>query len=103
MKIHCDLRMASDHPCLAGHFPGRPLVPAVVILQQAVAELARALPGRRVVGIPQAKFLSPLEPGEAAQLSLEWTDGGAIKFACCAGERRIATGTFEVEAVGAEQ
>ena len=103
MKIRCDLRIDSDHPCLAGHFPDRPLVPGVVILQRAVAELARALPGRRIVGIPQAKFLSPLAPGEAAQLNLEWTDGGRVKFECCVGERRIATGKFALEAVGAEQ
>ena len=35
-------RVAADHPALPGHFPGRPIVPGVVILdhvQQAIESL----------------------------------------------------------------
>lgn len=103
MKARCEFRVDPDHPCLPGHFPNQPLVPAVVILQRAMAELARAFPGRCVGGIPQAKFLSPLAPGERAELELEWTDPGAVRFECMCGERRIAVGRFEVEAAGARR
>lgn len=100
MKAVRELRIEPDHPCLAGHFPGRPLVPAVVILQRAMAELTQAFPDCRTRGIPQAKFLSPLAPGESAQLLLERSAPGTVRFACTVGERTIATGRFDVEAAG---
>ena len=28
-----------DHPCLPGHFPGRPVVPGVVVLDRVVEAL----------------------------------------------------------------
>ena len=100
MKAVGEFRIEPDHPCLAGHFPGRPLVPAVVILQRAMADLAHAFPGCRVQGIPQAKFLSPLAPGESAQLLLQRSAPGTVRFECTVGQRRIAMGHFEVEVAG---
>lgn len=103
MKAVRELCVEPDHPSLPGHFPGQPLVPAVVILQRAMAELARTFPDCRIRGIPQAKFLSPLAPGERAQLVLQRTAPGAVRFDCSVGERRVVTGLFEVEGTGAQQ
>lgn len=65
------LCIPADHPSLPGHFPGRPVVPGVVILDHAAAR-ARALLGvshgpRR---IPQVKFVAPLLPAQEALLEL---------------------------------
>lgn len=65
-------RVPLDHPSLPGHFPGQPVVPGVVILDE-VAARARQLLGaqggpRR---IPQVKFVAPLLPGEDARIVLE--------------------------------
>ena len=30
-------RIAADHPCLPGHFPGQPVVPGVVVLDRVLA------------------------------------------------------------------
>lgn len=65
--------IAADHPCLPGHFPGRPLVPGVVLLERvvdAVEALHGPLAGLR---LPQVKFLQPLRPEETARVEL----GGA--------------------------
>lgn len=61
----------ADHPCLPGHFPGRPLVPGVVVLERVLQAL-RAQYGEPVgLRLPQVKFLQPLLPGETARIELE--------------------------------
>jgi len=55
----------SDHPSAPGHFPGNPIVPGVVVLDQVVAGLEAAL-GRRIERVRHAKFQAALRPGEAA-------------------------------------
>ncbi len=64
------MRVLHDHPSLAGHFPGRPIVPGVVLLDCVIAGLETAS-GRRVVRIDQAKFLAALQPGEGATAHCE--------------------------------
>ncbi len=54
----------ASHPALAGHFPGRPLVPGVLVLEAVVA-----LAGRAVGGVHSAKFRAPLGPGERAHVA----------------------------------
>ncbi len=65
------LHVSEDHACFAGHFPGRPIVPGVVLLHWAVAELAgwqeRAL---EIVELEALKFRRPLLPGETFDLRL---------------------------------
>ncbi|MGQ0801512.1 MAG: hypothetical protein ACT4NL_15545 [Pseudomarimonas sp.] len=65
------LLVSADHPCLAGHFPGNPIVPGVVILD-AVLAAARLRFGTdcSLQRLPQVKFLQPLLPGQAASIEL---------------------------------
>ena len=77
----------SDHPCLPGHFPGHPLVPGVVLLDEVLARIEAELveAGRVEAGhgapdllrLPQVKFVQPLRPGEAARIEL---DGAAPRW-----------------------
>jgi 3-hydroxymyristoyl/3-hydroxydecanoyl-(acyl carrier protein) dehydratase len=60
----------ADHPSLPGHFPGRPIVPGVVLLDrviEAVESSSGPLPPLR---LPQVKFLMPLLPGQTATVEL---------------------------------
>jgi 3-hydroxymyristoyl/3-hydroxydecanoyl-(acyl carrier protein) dehydratase len=68
----------SGHPALPGHFPGLPLVPGVVLLEQ-VALALRAWRGQRLARVLEAKFVAPLLPAQIARLRL--TDAGArVRF-----------------------
>jgi len=72
------LRFGADHPSLPGHFPGRPLVAGVLLLEQ-VALALRAWRGQRLARVGEAKFVAPLRPDEEAQLQL--TPAGAqVRF-----------------------
>lgn len=65
-------RIPADHPCLPGHFPGHPLVPGVVVLEQVIAA-ASAAQGVEAgaLRLPQVKFLAPLYPEQSARVVLE--------------------------------
>lgn len=68
----------SDHPCLPGHFPGRPLVPGVVVLEQVLLAVAAA--SGHAIGalrLPQVKFMAPLLPDQQARIELE---GQALRW-----------------------
>ena len=43
--------MPSGHPCLAGHFPGRPLAPGVTVLDAAFQAIAAAEAGVTAIGM----------------------------------------------------
>lgn len=61
----------ADHPCLPGHFPGRPIVPGVVLLEQVIAAIQAVHGMQESLRLPQVKFLQPLLPGEVARVELD--------------------------------
>jgi 3-hydroxymyristoyl/3-hydroxydecanoyl-(acyl carrier protein) dehydratase len=88
--------IAPDHPSLAGHFPGNPLVPGVVLLEAVVQALAEWRGDCRLSGVPSVKFNAPLKPAQAFIISLRSQDERRVEFECvCQGER-LAQGVLEI-------
>jgi 3-hydroxymyristoyl/3-hydroxydecanoyl-(acyl carrier protein) dehydratase len=86
------LPFASDHPAFAGHFPGRPIIPGVQLLDRA-QRLIETRHGMELQGLKVAKFLNPAGPG--AVLELEYRIArDLVHFEIRCGERRIAQGQF---------
>ncbi len=68
----------ASHPALPGHFPGRPIVPGVVLLDRIAAAIERAGAGH-LARIDVVKFLASLEPGDRAELAI-LRDGARVRF-----------------------
>jgi 3-hydroxyacyl-[acyl-carrier-protein] dehydratase len=66
-----------EHPALPGHFPGRPVVPGVLLLD-AVMQAAGIGQGR----VLRAKFLAPVAPGQAVEIALAPRGPGRLVFHC---------------------
>jgi 3-hydroxyacyl-[acyl-carrier-protein] dehydratase len=87
------LHFAADHPSLPGHFPGRPLVAGVLLLER-VADALRAWRGERLACVREAKFVAPLRPEETAELRL--TPAGAqVRFEVRRAGTLLARGLVE--------
>lgn len=81
MKKQKPLNIPLDHPAFAGHFPGTPIVPGVVLLDEVMHAIVSdtGMPAT-AWQISSVKFLSPLKPGEAVIIEHEQSVNGAIKF-----------------------
>jgi 3-hydroxyacyl-[acyl-carrier-protein] dehydratase len=84
-----------DHPAFAGHFPGTPILPGVVLLDvtlHAIAGAAGIEPDGCEIGA--VKFLSPAKPGDALEIRHDLQANGVIRFEIAAGPRKIAGGNI---------
>ena len=86
----------ADHPAFAGHFPGNPIVPGVVLLDRAIL-FAEQLLGQTNVPwqVGNAKFFSPVGPAETLVFALESKASGSIAFTVRATDRDVASGSLK--------
>lgn len=89
--------IATDHPSLAGHFPGNPIVPGVVILDEVLQAVEAWRGPTRVARVVSAKFTSPLKPGTEFSIKLNEEGGTHIVFECCLEGMALASGRLAVE------
>jgi 3-hydroxymyristoyl/3-hydroxydecanoyl-(acyl carrier protein) dehydratase len=87
------LALAVPHPATEGHFPGAPILPGVVLLDEAVRVIEQALGGAAIPWrVSSVKFLSPARPQEPLQLEHERLATGGVRFTISTADRTVATG-----------
>ncbi|HEX9184849.1 MAG TPA: 3-hydroxyacyl-ACP dehydratase FabZ [Burkholderiales bacterium] len=96
-RIRAVKNISANEPQFLGHFPGRPIMPGVLILEamaQAACILALRTKGETAsarstyyyAGIDGARFKRPVVPGDQLELEVELLGHkrGIWKFACIA-------------------
>ena len=84
-----------DHPAFAGHFPGTPILPGVVLLDVALQIIAKTRGiALDLCEISSVKFLSPASPGDELVIQHTVSASGSIRFDILAGMRKIASGSI---------
>jgi 3-hydroxymyristoyl/3-hydroxydecanoyl-(acyl carrier protein) dehydratase len=82
-----------DHPAAQGHFPGNPIIPGAVLLDETLRAIEAGLEvSLAPFRIRSAKFLHPARPGDRMLIRYSRTPGGEIRFTCAVGETPVLTG-----------
>ena len=87
-----DVIVPAVHPALPGHFPGRAIVPGVVLLELVESLLADH--GYRVRECPMVKFLVPVEPAAPLSLRVEIAQRTSARFVIAAAGTSAVVGKF---------
>ena len=75
------LPIPTDHPAYAGHFPGLPILPGVVLLDAALHALAVRQDRQDTTWqLKSVKFHSPVQPGESLTLQYAESPSGGLRF-----------------------
>jgi 3-hydroxymyristoyl/3-hydroxydecanoyl-(acyl carrier protein) dehydratase len=94
-RIELELRVPADLACLAGHFPGLPVLPGVVQIDWSV-KLARTRLDLRgeFAAAENLKFLSIVRPEERLSLALELSGGTRLGFSYFRDAKKYSSGTL---------
>jgi 3-hydroxyacyl-[acyl-carrier-protein] dehydratase len=95
------LRIASNHPVGAGHFPGNPIIPGALLLAEVARLIETELATRFVsFNIKSAKFFHPARPGDAAEVEFSVSAQGDISFNCSVNGVKVLAGTMDAKPNG---
>lgn len=73
---------ASDHPTASGHFPGHPIIPGALLLDEVVKIIITPVGDTGEIVIRSVKFLQPVRPGETIIVQWKTLKNGDVKFEC---------------------
>lgn len=86
----------AQHPMFIGHFPGHPIVPGVILIDEIIHILESESTQSMTTGyhIAMTKFYSPVSPGEIMTICVDSGTDGRTTFEIHANNRRIAAGAL---------
>jgi 3-hydroxymyristoyl/3-hydroxydecanoyl-(acyl carrier protein) dehydratase len=93
VRTSTTLTISADHPSFAGHFPGTPILPGVLLLDETLHVLhADESLAHTHWRIGRAKFLKPVRPGETLLVEHERLPSGAVHFLVSSAGSAVAEG-----------
>jgi 3-hydroxymyristoyl/3-hydroxydecanoyl-(acyl carrier protein) dehydratase len=94
MNTHVVTIDFDDHPSLQGHFPGNPVMPGVVLLENVLMACKEWEPEHQTVGLQSVKFHSPIRPGDTITIELERKNQNKTHFRCIVEKQVVSTGVI---------
>jgi 3-hydroxyacyl-[acyl-carrier-protein] dehydratase len=88
-----ELQFAVLHPCGAGHFPGNPIIPGALLLDEVLTCIATNLDIDNLVWkVKSAKFPQPVRPGDTVHINYTCAASGEIRFECTVSNSKVMSG-----------
>ncbi len=87
------LQFAADHPCGAGHFPGNPIIPGALLLDEVLTHIANDLDiDGGAWRVKSAKFPRSVRPGDTVHINYTRAANGEIRFECAVTNSNVMSG-----------
>ena len=92
--------MDAEHPSKPGHFPGKPIVPGVVLVDKVLACAANfGGVNQTITGLKSVKFYQPLDFGVECDVEFSQQQIGQLRFQCKYADALIAEGVFSIGSI----
>jgi 3-hydroxymyristoyl/3-hydroxydecanoyl-(acyl carrier protein) dehydratase len=103
MWLSREVRFAKDHPTASGHFPGNPVIPGALLLDEVAKAVAEPDGAGSEIVIRSAKFFRPVRPGDTVLVRWQFQPNTAVKFECrlAADDDLAVAGVLEIGVRGA--
>lgn len=97
------LQFAVNHPCSAGHFPGNPIIPGALLLDEVLTRIATDMDiGGGPWRVKSVKFPRPVRPGDIVHINYMQTANGDIRFECTVSDSKVMSGIVSSHPVSTE-
>ncbi|MFC7292573.1 hypothetical protein [Hirschia litorea] len=85
-----------DHPCLEGHFPNAPIIPAALTNECVHEELRACFDDTRISGVSKLKFIAPLLPDMEFEIQIYANKNGSVPVSIRQGDKLCFSGLFHL-------
>ncbi len=87
------LQFAVNHPSGAGHFPGNPIIPGALLLDEVLTCIATDLDiDGSAWRVKSAKFPQSVRPGDTVHINYTRAANGEIRFECTVANSKVMSG-----------
>jgi 3-hydroxymyristoyl/3-hydroxydecanoyl-(acyl carrier protein) dehydratase len=94
--ISFDFIVNSSHPSISGHFPGNPIVPGAVIIENVIKVFSRSNDSREITSLSTVKFIKPIEVNQKVDVNFLSISTELISFECVSNNVVLVLGRFKV-------
>ena len=94
--ISFDFTVSSSHPSISGHFPGNPIVPGAVIIENVIKVFSRSNDSREITSLSTVKFIKPIEVNQKVDVNFLSISTELISFECVSNNVVLVLGRFKV-------
>ena len=97
------LQFSANHPSGAGHFPGNPVIPGALLLDEVLTCIATDLDiDGRSWRVKSAKFPQSVRPGDLVHINYTRATNGEIRFECTVSDNKVMSGIASSHPVATE-